>query len=189
MAQLVPGRECGECTLCCIVPAIDKPEMQKVPSSVCRHCDGHGCTIYEARPQTCRTYYCGWRWLELFPDDWRPDKSGILAQLENEVAPQFNSPVGIILLLVGNPLRTIRQPHFIDFVTRGVSRNIPLFLGLPGPKGKQAARLPLNTSEVYDASRRSRTETKLVLETVLKRLASHAFIPYPMENSGNDAST
>jgi hypothetical protein len=189
MNQLVPGRECGGCTLCCIVPVIDKPEMQKLPSSVCRHCTGGGCDIYESRPQTCRTYYCGWRWSTLLPDDWRPDQSGIFAQLEDDVAPQFQSGVGVILILVGNPLKTIRQPRFIDFVAQSVSRKIALSLGLPGPKGMQAARFSLNTKEVYDASRRSRAETKVVLEKILKQLTAHHYISYPMEHSGNDAST
>jgi hypothetical protein len=189
MTQLVPGRECGGCTLCCIIPAIDKPEMQKAPSSVCGHCNGEGCAVYETRPQTCRTYYCGWRWLDIFPDDWRPDKSGIFAQLEHDVSPQFQSRVGIILILVGNPLKTLREQRFVDFVVQSVSRNIALSLGLPGPKGMQAARLPLNTKEIYDASRRSRAETKAVLEKILKRLSAHQFVPYPMEHSGNDVST
>src|SRR5258708_3098175 len=74
MLQLIPGRECGDCPQCCILPAIDKPKFQKQPASVCRHCEDGGCNIYETRPQTCRTYYCGWRWLEIFEDDWRPDK-------------------------------------------------------------------------------------------------------------------
>jgi hypothetical protein len=188
MLQLVPGRECGSCTQCCIVPAIDKPEFQKEPASVCRHCD-HGCQIYETRPQTCRSYYCGWRWLEVFGDDWRPDQSGVFAQLEDNDSPQYKSSVGIILLLVGNPLKTLRQPRFIDFVTRNVSNNIPLYLGLPGPKGKQAARLPLNTREVVEATKRSRAEVRIVLEKILKRLAAHDFIPHEMEYSGHDMST
>jgi hypothetical protein len=188
-SQLVQGRECGGCTLCCIVPAIDKPELQKLPSSVCRHCSGGGCAIYESRPQTCRTYYCGWRWSTIFPDDWRPDQSGVFAQLEDDVAPQFQSRVGIILLLVGNPLKTLRQQRFIDFVVEGVNRNIALSLGLPGPEGMQAARLSLNTKEVQDASRISRAETRLVLEKILKRLTSHQFIPYPMEHSATALAT
>jgi hypothetical protein len=188
MLQLVPGRECGSCTQCCIVPAIDKPEFQKEPASVCRHCD-NGCQIYETRPQTCRSYYCGWRWLEVFGDDWRPDQSGVFAQLEDNDSPQFKSSVGIILLLVGNPLKTLRQPRFIDFVTRNVSSNIPLYLGLPGPKGKQAAKLPLNTREVMEATRRSRAEVRTVLEKTLRRLVEHDFIPHVMEHGGHDMST
>ena len=188
MINLVPGRACGECTLCCIVPAIDTPDFQKLPASTCRHCD-KGCNIYETRPQTCRSYYCGWRWLEIFPDDWRPDQSGVFAQLDNDIPRPPGTPVGIILILVGNPLKTLRQPRFIDFVTKTVTNNNALYLGLPGPKGKQSATLPLNTKEVMEAARRSRTEVRLVLEKVLKRLTAHNFIPQVMEHGGHDMST
>jgi hypothetical protein len=60
---------------------------------------------------------------------------------------------------------------------------------VPGPKGKQAARLPLNTEEIKAATTRSRADVKAVLEKILKRLQGHAFIPYEMENSGADVST
>ena len=185
---LVPGRECGECQLCCIVPAIDKPEIQKLSGSPCRHCIGGGCDVYETRPEVCRTYYCGWRRIDLFRDDWRPDKSGVFAELETGQPPPFQN-VGISMILVGNPLRTLRQPEFIDFVSRGIGNNVPLFLSLPGPKGKQCAQLPLNTRDVYEASRRSRSDTRLALEKILKRLAAHDFVPQLQEYSGNDVST
>lgn len=188
MNSLVPGRECGECTLCCIVPGIDKPDMQKQPKSVCRHCD-KGCTIYETRPEVCRDYYCGWRKMDLIPGDWRPDKSGVFAELTTDLPPQFNSGVGVILILTGNPLKTVRQHEFIDFVARCISSNFPLFLSLPGPKGKQCAQLPLNTRDIYEAARRSRSDTRLEVEKILKRLAAHDFVPQVLEHSGHDVST
>lgn len=181
--QLVPGRECGDCTQCCIVPAIDKPEFQKEPSTVCRNCDS-GCKIYETRPDTCRTFYCGWRWLNIFPNDWRPDIVGVFAQLEENVSPQFKSVVAINLVLIGNPLKTLRQPPFIDFVVKAVTNHHALFLGLPGPKGKQAARFALNTPEMMAATMRSRGDVRLELEKILKRLTAHDFIPYQMEHAG-----
>ena len=42
---------------------------------------------------------------------------------------------------------------------------------------------------MLEAARRSRTEVKAILEQTLKRLQSHSFIPYEMENSGQDVST
>ena len=27
---LIAGRDCGECTVCCVAPSIDKPEIQKL---------------------------------------------------------------------------------------------------------------------------------------------------------------
>lgn len=53
---------CGSCSLCCdlvAVTALAKPECQ-----LCRHAEpgrpGGACTIYEARPEECRTFRCVW---------------------------------------------------------------------------------------------------------------------------------
>ena len=190
MNALVPGRECGNCNICCIVPAIDKPDIQKISGAVCRNCTAGGCAIYEARPDVCRTYYCGWRRLELIDADWRPDLSGVFVELEvGNIPPQYNANFGLILVLVGNPLRTIREPRFIDFVTRCVANNIMVSLGFPGPHGKQSAQLPLNNKAMLEATRRSRAEVRLILEKTLKRLSGHNFIPYDMVHGGQDFST
>jgi hypothetical protein len=187
----IPGRDCGACTLCCTVPAIDKPELQKVSMATCRHCDkGTGCTIYETRPEICRTYFCAWRRLDIFSDDWRPDLSGVYAELDGEdIPPQFDSSVGINLILVGNPLKAIREPRFIDFVSHGVANNIPLFLSLPGPRGRHCSRLILNTKEYFAAAQRSRADARAELELTLRRLRN---APEPaahvMKYSGNDVS-
>lgn len=188
MHKLVPGRECGACTLCCIIPGIDKPELQKLPKAVCRYLD-QGCTIYETRPDVCRKYYCGWRKLDMVPQDWRPDLSGVFVELDYEVPPQFAKNFGINLILVANPLRTLREQRFLDFVARCVNGNIAVFLGLPGSKGQQCARLPLNTRDMAEGIRKSRSETRLALERVLKRLQAHDYIPQILEFSGNDVGT
>ncbi len=184
----LPGRDCGACTVCCTVPAIDKPDIQKVSMSTCRHCN-NGCGIYETRFEICRTYYCGWRKLEIFSDEWRPDLSGVFAELDAEdIPPEFGFSVGINLILVGNPLKTIRQPFFIDFITTGVNSNIPLFLSLPGPRGTHCARLLLNTREYVEAAARSRAHAKAELELTLKRLQGYDFQPQTIRNTGNDVS-
>jgi len=192
LPEPLPGRDCGACTMCCTVPAIDKPELQKVSMSTCRHCDaGHGCTIYATRPEICRTYYCAWRRLDIFSDEWRPDLSGVYAELDGEdIPPQFESSVGINLILVGNPLKTIREPRFIDFVTHGVNNNIPIFLSLPGPRGRNCSRLILNTKEYFAAAQHSRAAARMELELTLKRLrAAPEPAAHTMKNSGNDVSS
>src|ERR1700727_3622496 len=63
----VPGRVCGDCTVCCTAMAIDKPEIQKEAGVTCRYCRG-GCTIYETRPPLCHDYYCGWRQLPILDE-------------------------------------------------------------------------------------------------------------------------
>jgi hypothetical protein len=188
MNNLVPGRECGECEVCCIVPAIDKPEMQKQPGAVCRNCVSGACGIYETRPNVCRTYYCGWRRLGILDDGWRPDKSGVLIESGGNIS-QFPASNSIVLTLVGNPLKTIRQHSFIDFVITSVKRNLVLFLSLPGPAGKQGGTLPLRTPEIEQAARQSRSHMRQELEKVLKRLSAHESVPYVMEHSGNDVSS
>ena len=189
--SLVPERECGTCNICCIAPAIDKPEIQKISGATCRNCTAAGCAIYESRPQVCRTYYCGWRRLDMIDADWRPDLCGVLVELDmDNIPPQYKANFGLILILVGNPLRTVRESRFIDFVTRCVAaNNVMLWLSLPGPHGKQSAQLPLNTKAMLEATSGSRADVKAVLEMTLKRLAAHDFIPYEMENSGQDFGT
>ncbi len=79
--RLVPGRECGDCTVCCAVPTIDDPEIQKKPGIHCRHC-ATGCTIYESRPKSCRDFFCAWRMMPRLGPEWRPDRSGIFSMLD-----------------------------------------------------------------------------------------------------------
>jgi hypothetical protein len=184
---LVPGRDCGECTVCCIAPNIDKPEIQKVSNAACRHCAGGGCAIYDTRPPVCRSFYCAWRTVEIFGDEWRPDRSGVLAQIETEGIPgHFDFATGIGLMLVGNPLKTIRQKFFQEFVVTGVMNSIPLFLSLPGPRGYQAATGLLNTARMRDAI--AGGTVKQELEAALATLKQWNFKPAQITNSGNDVS-
>ena len=177
---LVPGRGCGDCTLCCTVMAIDKPEIQKEAGVTCRHCVG-GCTIYETRPPLCRDYHCGWRQLPILDDSWRPDRSGVFVELE-----PVDGQTGLSLVLVGNPLKTVRQPWFIDFVITGVRGNLPLLLGIFGPKGHQGASLLLNTRQMHVAAGVSRAQVKELLEKELKRLSVYDFPPRVIRNTGNN---
>jgi len=190
MDELVPGRECGACNACCVVPLIDSAELTKLSGAVCRHSSAGCCDIYETRPGVCRRFFCGWRRTALIPDGWRPDISGVFVTLGSEgVPPQFAGAVGVTLTLVANPLKTVRQPWFVDFVANAAARRIPLFLALPGPRGMQAAMLLLNGPEMDDAVRRARGAVKELLERTLKRLTSHSFVPYEMAHDGADVSS
>src|SRR5665213_2167876 len=148
---LVPGRTCGDCTVCCTWPTIDKPEIQKKSGTLCKHCTAGGCAIYETRPPICREFYCAWRAMEMFGEEWRPGRSGVLTYVETDgIGEGFDYSIGIGLMLVDNPLRTVRQRWFQDFVATGVMNSIPLFLSLPGPPGCQAATGSLNTGEMVE---------------------------------------
>ncbi|MGD0191172.1 MAG: hypothetical protein ABSD74_10565 [Rhizomicrobium sp.] len=70
-------RQCGGCTLCCKVLAIEA--LAKPMGQWCPHCTpGSGCKIYETRPEECRTFSCNWLLDPTFPEDWRPDHSRLV---------------------------------------------------------------------------------------------------------------
>ena len=85
---------------------------------------------------------------------------------ETNALPQYQ-PLALTLFLTGNPLKTIRQSDFLDFVIRNVRNKIALYLMLPGAKDMKSARLPLN-DPLQDAASRSRADVKAVLELSLK---------------------
>jgi len=71
------GRECGECTLCCKVMAIE--ELAKPASSWCPHCKPRrGCLIYANRPAECRAFSCLWLVNDLLDQHWKPSKSRLV---------------------------------------------------------------------------------------------------------------
>ena len=181
---LVPGRECGGCTVCCTALNIDKPEIQKQSGARCRHCVS-GCAIHAARPPVCRAYFCAWRTVDIFGEDWRPDKSGVLAQVETEGIPEhFEFSTGIGLMLLGKADEIIRQKRFQDFVRTGIMNSIPLFLSLPGPRGYQAATALLNTGEMLEAVKHGAIGEALA--KVLTLLRGWKFEPAVITNTGND---
>lgn len=62
-------RECGDCTVCCTAPGIEKAQIEpheltllqpKAACQECQHSTGKGCGIYQKRPTICRSYQCLW---------------------------------------------------------------------------------------------------------------------------------
>ena len=183
--ELIPGRDCGDCTVCCTALNIDKPEIQKKSGLTCKNCVSGGCAIYETRYPVCRGYYCAWRTVDIFDEDWRPDRSGVMPYVETEgISRDFDLETGIGLMLVGNPNRIVRQAWFQDFVVTGVMNSVPLFLSLPGPVGHQAATTSLNTDQMLDAIKRG--TVKDALEAAVKLLRGWKFEPAAITHKGND---
>lgn len=80
---LAPGRTCEGCTTCCKLMAVQA--LAKPPQAWCQHCEiGVGCGIYEARPDDCRAFYCGWVLDPHISDDWRPSKCRMVVKFERE---------------------------------------------------------------------------------------------------------
>ena len=81
--DLVPGRSCADCTMCCKLLAIDV--LDKPRGTWCPSCDQkRGCTIYETRPDPCRGFYCGYLRLPDLDDRWKPAKAKFLINYEDK---------------------------------------------------------------------------------------------------------
>ena len=69
--DIVPGRSCENCTLCCKVLGI--PALEKPRGTVCTHCDwGQGCKIYARRPGACADFDCSYLLSPALGDEWKP---------------------------------------------------------------------------------------------------------------------
>jgi hypothetical protein len=73
-SEVVPGRVCGTCTLCCKVVAVT--DLHKQPGVWCPHCvRSKGCGIYETRPKDCRTFFCHWMVEKGLSPEWKPERA------------------------------------------------------------------------------------------------------------------
>ncbi len=102
---LVPGRACGDCTLCCKLIGIDA--LNKPAGSWCPHCaPGKGCTIYAERPAECRTFHCSWLTTPNLGPEWRPTKSKMVLCIEG------GGNVLAVWVDAGDPGAWRRDPYF-----------------------------------------------------------------------------
>ena len=68
---------CGSCNQCCKLTTI--PELNKPAGQWCKLVQiGVGCGDYENRPGACRAFECCWLQNQTWPDDMRPDQSGLV---------------------------------------------------------------------------------------------------------------
>ena len=69
-----PGKSCGDCMLCCKLPALaplDKPMGKWCVNAR----PGKGCQIYDSRPAECRAFHCGWLIDASLGPEWKPDRA------------------------------------------------------------------------------------------------------------------
>jgi hypothetical protein len=79
--DLVPGRTCKDCTLCCKL--LEVAPLAKPRAVWCTHCDQkRGCGIYDDRPAACQSFYCGYRRLAHIDERWKPSKAKFLINYE-----------------------------------------------------------------------------------------------------------
>lgn len=101
--SLVPGRECGDCALCCKVFPI--PETGKADFALCPQSrPGAGCAIHPSRPATCREFFCLWRLDASLGEEWKPSVAGFV----------LHDPLPWTLLIscdIDNPDAWRREPY------------------------------------------------------------------------------
>ena len=92
VVQLVPGRACGECSLCCKLLRIDA--LEKPVGTWCTHCapGRGGCTIYDHRPTECRDFYCLWLTRPTLGPEWRPNKCKMFLRMEGNLVAVHVDP-------------------------------------------------------------------------------------------------
>jgi hypothetical protein len=125
---------CGDCVVCCMALRID--EFAKPAGTLCQHCTGTGCGIYETRYEVCRGFLCGYRMLPALGDAWRPDRSGIMIRvLEPEAVPPEHRAAGpgMHFVILGGE-KAIRRPGFADYIGTLVSRNVAVYISADSPK-------------------------------------------------------
>ena len=129
--DLVPGRTCGGCSVCCEFFAIDTVELQKAQDVLCPHCiRPAGCGVYDSRPTICREWHCGWRQLSTLDWRWRPDRSGVLVEALN-VGPSLT---GVRFTIVGGP-EVIGWPPLVEYAADLVAAGVLVFLSARGKLG------------------------------------------------------
>lgn len=136
--KAIPNRQCGECNACCRYLTVNTTELVKLPNVLCEHWKG-GCTIHEKWPTICQTFFCGWRVFDNLSDEWRPDRSNILVQVQ---APEPAGPV-VDLILLG-PLSDVMTRELLNYIAALISAGYLTYLALPGPPGHFSRKIFLN---------------------------------------------
>jgi hypothetical protein len=172
--ELVKERVCGECSVCCVVLNVDTAEFQKLPGFPCAHLCKAGCSIHATRYPVCRTYHCGWRYLQFLGDDWRPDNSGVLIDFQVDDLPaHYPKRPGIRMTVVDRD-KALRRP-FYDFAARLVAADVPVILAVPGPPSHFPVGALLNDALKQAVSARDLSEIETLFAQALKGLESHQF--------------
>jgi hypothetical protein len=109
-------RDCGSCTSCCTL--LEVTDAGKAVNEWCKYCEaGKGCSIYEQRPQMCRSFSCAWLQGHL-NDDWYPERAGIVVHFSQDAVNVQVDP--------DHPERWRQEPYFSklsEWSLNGIRRN------------------------------------------------------------------
>lgn len=164
--RLVQGRECGECSACCVTLRIDEPTIKKpqdVPCSKLTSCGG--CSIYESRPDVCRNWYCAWRVMPQLDDSWRPDRSEIMLRIHD------SENGGLILQSIEKDSHVLTSEKVLGFVANFVEAEVPIYISVATKPGRCNAIVNLN--DVFKPAVSSKDIQ--IAELVMLRAIEHAY--------------
>ena len=104
--EIVDGRSCKGCTLCCKLLAI--AELEKPRATWCMHCDVKaGCQIHGAHPAECKEFYCGYLTNSALEERWAPTKSKMVLAYDAAHAPRLSVHVD-----PGRPNAWREEPYY-----------------------------------------------------------------------------
>jgi len=165
---LLPDRDCGGCVECCRFIPLDLPELAKPTGELCAYCvDGAGCGVHAIRPQTCRTWFCVWRMVEL-SEAWRPDRSGIIVRPDGLTT-------GEITLYVVRDTAFLGSSDLFDTLAGWIGNGIALALSRPGPVGTLPVRAVVTDYLGPALAAGDRPMFDLLLRTALDGLDGHTW--------------
>jgi hypothetical protein len=135
---LVPGRECGDCNVCCVDLTIDDPDLRKPQGVRCHNAlPDNRCIIYETRPDACRRFFCGWRMLKWVKPDLRPDTSGVLVTLTASNKTGEQAGMGVMVTLLRKD--ALKSDGLAETIGAAVASGAPVHIRIPGPPGYTSA--------------------------------------------------
>ena len=178
---MISGRNCGSCTACCTVKAIAAESLIKAHGLTCPNCDKSGCAIYETRPDPCRTYMCAYLSTDWFADRGRPDRSGVLVDIDVEPPPKGYAHVATIHPF-RDPARVLAEPY-PELVARLIGAGCAVYLSGSGPPGTLNAIALLNGMFDAAAAAGDLHAVRAGLQHTLARIAAHAFIPFSVADA------
>jgi hypothetical protein len=182
--RLVPGRACGSCNVCCVALTIDDKALQKVQGYRCRHTlPDKGCAIYETRPDTCRTFFCGWRRLKWIRETLRPDISGVLVRLQYEVSTAMKTQrLGVAFTLLNNA--SLKADGLAESIAAAVAADVPVYLHIPGPPGYTASQAKINDVLHQAVATKDKAAVLRILRQARAKGRSGKHEPVVLSNSG-----
>lgn len=161
---LVADRSCGSCNVCCVVPKIDEPALQKLPGCRCPNALWNGaCAIYETRPETCRGFFCGWRLLPWVDERLRPDQSAVFIRLTKD-EKLVVGPHQLALMITVLRREGLCASGLIETIITAIAARIGTYLVVPGAPGYTSCRKQLNSRLGAAVERRDATAVGTLLD-------------------------